>query len=91
MIYTVTLNPSLDYIVRTKRFSAGEINRTESEANLSRWKRRQCFDCIKNLGISSKILGFCAGFSGKEICRMLEQYGCDCDFVSAKQAFPAST
>lgn len=87
MIYTVTLNPSLDYIVRTKRFSAGEINRTESEAIYPGGKGVNVSIVLKNLGISSKILGFCAGFSGKEICRMLEQYGCDCDFVSAKTGF----
>lgn len=54
MIYTVTLNPSLDYIVRTKRFSAGEINRTESEAIYPGGKGVNVSIVLKNLGISSK-------------------------------------
>jgi len=87
MIYTVTLNPSLDYIVRTKRFSAGEINRTESEAIYPGGKGVNVSIVLKSLGIPSKMLGFCAGFSGQEICRMLEQYGCDCDFIAAKTGF----
>lgn len=87
MIYTVTLNPSLDYIIRTKRFSTGEINRTESEAIYPGGKGVNVSIVLKNLGISSKMLGFCAGFSGQEICRMLEQYGCNCDFITAKTGF----
>lgn len=87
MIYTVTLNPSLDYVVKMKRFSAGKVNRTESEAVYPGGKGINVSIVLKNLGIPSKILGFCAGFSGQEICRMLEQYGCNCDLIAAKTGF----
>jgi hypothetical protein len=49
MIYTVTLNPSLDYIVEVDQVSLGELNRTKKRNQISRWKRNQCFSSFKKI------------------------------------------
>jgi len=87
MIYTVTLNPSLDYVVQMERFRAGGVNRTAGEAVYPGGKGINVSIVLQNLGIPSKALGFCAGFTGREISRMLAQYGCECDFIWAESGF----
>ena len=87
MIYTVTLNPSLDYCLQLKRFCPGTVNRTEKEAVYPGGKGINVSIVLKNLGFPSKLLGFCAGFTGSEICRLLQQYGCSCSFIQAKNGF----
>ena len=64
MIYTVTLNPSLDYCLQLKRFCPGTVNRTEKEAVYPGGKGINVSIVLKNLGFPSKLLGFCAGFTG---------------------------
>ena len=71
MIYTVTLNPSLDYIVAVEGFRLGHTNRTSSELVLPGGKGINMSIVLKNLGIDSTALGFVAGFTGKEIERRL--------------------
>ena len=81
MIYTVTLNPSLDYIVTVDNFQLEITNRTSSEKMLPGGKGTNVSIVLKNLGIESTALGFAAGFTGDEIVRELEQTGIYVDFV----------
>ena len=67
MIYTVTLNPSLDYIVSVEHFKLGLTNRTGFEQILPGGKGINVSIVLKNLGIASTALGFTAGFTGNEI------------------------
>ena len=70
MIYTVTFNPSLDYVVHMKKFTAGDINRAEQEMIYPGGKGINVSLVLGNLHIPSKMLGFVAGFTGKEIERL---------------------
>lgn len=81
MIYTVTFNPSLDYIVKLDVFKAGEVNRTKTELLYCGGKGINVSIVLKNLGFSSKALGFIAGFTGKEIENRLNALGCESDFI----------
>lgn len=81
MIYTVTLNPSLDYIVSVKDFELGITNRTNSEQMLPGGKGINVSAVLKNLGIESTALGFTAGFTGIEIEKRLLEMGVRTDFI----------
>ncbi len=87
MIYTVTFNPALDYIVRLDSFTAGEINRVKYEQVLSGGKGINVSIVLQNLGHASTALGFLAGFTGREIIRQLESFGCRSDFVELPEGF----
>ena len=67
MIYTVTLNPSLDYFVTVENFALGKTNRTASEQMVPGGKGLNVSMVLKNLGMESTALGFVAGFVGREI------------------------
>lgn len=81
MIYTVTFNPSLDYIVSVDHFRPGLTNRTDSELILPGGKGINVSTVLGNLGIESTALGFIAGFTGREIRRAVEEYGVKADFI----------
>lgn len=83
MIYTVTLNPSLDYIVAVKQFRTGIVNRTSEEKLLPGGKGINVSIVLKNLGVESIALGFAAGFTGAELERRLAEFGICTDFVRA--------
>lgn len=85
MIYTVTFNPSLDYIVSVKDFDLGKTNRTVAEQMLAGGKGINVSTVLKNLGISNVALGFVAGFTGKEIERMAKDSDISCDFIILPQ------
>lgn len=85
MIYTVTFNPSLDYIVRVEKFRAGTINRTYYENILPGGKGINVSIVLKNLGHDSTALGFMAGFTGREICARLEKFGVASDFIDVAE------
>ena len=87
MIYTVTFNPSLDYIVRLDSFTAGEINRTNYEQVLGGGKGINVSIVLSNLGHKSTALGFIAGFTGDEITRQLEGFGVKQDFIRLAEGF----
>lgn len=87
MIYTVTFNPSLDYIVSVNDFRIGYTNRTESEMILPGGKGINVSIVLKNLGIPSTALGFIAGFSGDEIVRRLEESGVRNAFIRLGNGF----
>ena len=82
MIYTVTFNPSLDYIVSVNHFKPGEVNRTVAELMFPGGKGINVSMVLKNLGYESVALGFMAGFTGNEIVRLLEEKRINSDFIS---------
>lgn len=81
MIYTITFNPALDYIVQVDNFEIGKINRMKEEKILSGGKGLNVSIVLKNLGIESTALGFIAGFTGNELKRDIEQRGIKTDFI----------
>ena len=85
MIYTVTFNPSLDYIVSVDDFRLGLTNRTSSELILPGGKGINVSTILTNLGIESTALGFTAGFTGAEIVRRAERIGIRSDFIRIEE------
>lgn len=81
MIYTVTFNPSLDYIVSVDNFRLGLTNRTSSELILPGGKGINVSTVLGNLGIDNTALGFAAGFTGTEIIRLVQEMGIKSDFI----------
>lgn len=75
MIYTVTLNPSLDYFVTVDDFALGKTNRTRSEQIVPGGKGLNVSMVLRNLGIESTALGFTAGFVGREIVSRIAGMG----------------
>ena len=82
MIYTLTLNPSLDYLLDTPEFSFGKTNRSTSEAIHFGGKGINVSYVLKQLNVPSVCLGFAAGFTGKELLDMLTNAGLCHDFVT---------
>ena len=87
MIYTVTFNPSIDYIVRLEQFTTGEINRVNYEQILPGGKGINVSIVLKNLGHESTALGFTAGFTGTAMRQMLASFGVAEDFVPLADGF----
>ena len=85
MIYTVTFNPSLDYIVTVPDFTLGVVNRTAREIIFPGGKGINVSMVLKNLGFDSRALGFMAGFTGNEIARLLEERGIASDFIHVRE------
>lgn len=81
MIYTVTLNPSLDYIVSVDHFQPGAVNRTRWESVCPGGKGINVSLVLHELGYDSTALGFHAGFTGREITRLLRRQGIRPDFI----------
>ena len=81
MIYTVTFNPSLDYIVEVKNMTLGATNRTSFEQMLPGGKGLNVSFVLKNLGFETTALGFLAGFVGEEIERRVSETGVACEFI----------
>ena len=81
MIYTITFNPALDYVVKVSKFCEGDLNRTEFEEVYAGGKGINVSIVLTNLQIPNRALGFIAGFTGDEIERRLKQGGCDTDFI----------
>ena len=82
MIYTVTFNPSLDYIVDVENFRLGMTNRTCSEQMMAGGKGINVSIVLQNLGIENTALGFIAGFTGEEIRRQVAETGIRAQFIS---------
>lgn len=81
MIYTVTFNPSLDYIVSVEDFKLGHTNRTSSELLLPGGKGLNVSMVLGNHGIPNTAFGFAAGFVGEEIVRRIEEMGVKAEFI----------
>lgn len=85
MIYTVTFNPSLDYIVSVDDLTLGTVNRTKKEIINPGGKGINVSLVLRNLGYDSTALGFQAGFTGKEILRRLDEQGIMSDFIEVAE------
>ncbi len=84
MIYTVTFNPSLDYIISVCDFELGKTNRTLSEQILPGGKGINVSTVLQNLGIENMALGFVAGFTGIQLEKQVQELGMACDFIRVK-------
>ncbi|MCD7892977.1 MAG: 1-phosphofructokinase [Erysipelotrichaceae bacterium] len=87
MIYTMTFNPSLDYIMHVDYFEYGETNRSNQEEMFPGGKGFNVSTILQRLGYNNTALGFKAGFSGDEIVRMLQERGFILDLVSLDDGF----
>ena len=84
MIYTVTFNPAIDYVVHVDELQVGNINRCDRETAFFGGKGINVSLILKNLGIKSTALGFVAGFTGDAIEHGIEHDGINTDFVHLK-------
>ena len=84
MIYTLTLNPSIDYIVHLNKFVSGITNRTTSEEYYIGGKGINVSCILSELGIKSTALGFTAGFTGDAIEKGLQEQGICAEFIRLK-------
>lgn len=87
MIYTVTFNPAIDYVVRTGEMKVGVVNRTESEEIYFGGKGLNVSIILNELGIKSEALGFVAGFTGEAIENGMAKDGIKTDFVHLNNGF----
>ena len=87
MIYTVTLNPSIDYIVRMDSFTLGKVNRVNYESVVPGGKGINVSVMLHHLGVESTMLGFVAGFTGDEIRRRVREIGCEESFFVLAEGF----
>ena len=85
MIYTITFNPALDYIVKMDEFNLGHVNRSNNEFVYAGGKGINVSIVLNNLEVKSKALGFIAGFTGDEIERRVREFGCDTDFIKLNE------
>ena len=85
MIYTVTFNPCLDYVVNVDTLTLGAVNRVSRETVMAGGKGVNVSIVLKNLGHASCAWGFLAGFTGDEIARRLRDMGIDTDFISVRE------
>ena len=87
MIYTLTMNPSIDYVVGISNFMAGELNRTSEEDVFPGGKGLNVSVVLKHLGIDNKAIFFAGGFTGDELVRLLEKEGVSCKALPVSNGF----
>lgn len=85
MVYTVTFNPAIDYIMFVNGLETGEVNRTEREEILYGGKGINVSAVLSNLGIETAAFGFIAGFTGDAIERGVRSMGVKTDFIRLKK------
>lgn len=81
MVYTVTFNPALDYVVRVEDFQPGETNRTASDEVQFGGKGINVSTVLRSLGVDNVALGFLAGFTGMGLEQGLRGSGVRTDFI----------
>ena len=81
MIYTVTFNPALDYVIRMEKLDLGMVNRSSAEAIFYGGKGINVSTVLNNIGVESVALGFVAGFTGQEIEEGVKALGVTTDFI----------
>lgn len=81
MIYTVTLNPSIDYIVEVEDFKTGELNRMTRDLKLPGGKGINVSRVLNQLGVQNKAIGFLGGFTGRYVEYWLSKESISSDFV----------
>lgn len=87
MIYTVTFNPAIDYIVHTGTMQVGQVNRSQGEELYFGGKGINVSFVLYELGLPSKALGFVAGFTGAAIEAGIQEQGIATDFVHLDSGF----
>lgn len=87
MIYTVTFNPAVDYVVHTGELKIGEVNRSEGEEIYFGGKGINVSIVLHELGVRSRALGFVAGFTGDAIEKGVAGMGIETDFVHLDNGF----
>ena len=81
MIYTVTFNPSLDYILDLTEFERNQVNRTTGEKILPGGKGINVSIVLQNLGIDNRAICFTSGFTGEALKALLMQRDMNADFI----------
>ena len=81
MIYTITFNPALDYVIRVQDFNVGKINKSQKEYIYPGGKGINVSIVLKTLGQETTTMGFISGFVGKEIEKQVQKYGVQTDFI----------
>ncbi|HAQ08670.1 MAG TPA: 1-phosphofructokinase, partial [Bacillus bacterium] len=81
MIYTLTLNPSVDYIVEANEIILGELNRTTKEAKFPGGKGINVSRVLRAMGTESKATGFLGGFTGRYVEEFLNKEGIYTGFI----------
>lgn len=81
MIYTITLNPAIDYVVKADNIKEGSVNRAYETSVAAGGKGINVSAVLKNLGIYTIATGFIAGFTGNEVERLIKLTGCRTDFI----------
>ncbi len=84
MIYTLTFNPALDYVIKTKNFKTGKINKSKEEHIFPGGKGINVSIVLEALGQKTTAIGFISGFVGKEIEKQVQKYGVKTDFIEIK-------
>lgn len=87
MIYTVTFNPAVDYVVHIDEILAGGVNRAKSEKIYFGGKGINVSIILSELGVKSRVLGFAAGFTGSAIEKGVAEKGIETDFVHLENGF----
>lgn len=87
MIYTITLNPSLDYIMHVDTFTLGGTNRSQAEEMFVGGKGFNVSTILHRLGYDTCAFGFIAGFSGEEIKRLLQNRGFQNALITLPEGF----
>ena len=85
MVYTITFNPALDYVVKTENLALGQVNRSSDEYLVAGGKGINVSIVLNELGIENTALGFVAGFTGSEIERVLKEKGIKTDFITLEK------
>lgn len=87
MVYTVTFNPALDYVMNLKELSTADINRAHSEELYYGGKGINVSAILSRLGVPNTALGFAAGFTGKKLKEMMDSDGISNDFLELDSGF----
>ena len=87
MVYTVTFNPAIDYVMFMGEMKKGSVNRSNSEEIYFGGKGINVSLVLNELGVTSKALGFVAGFTGEAIEKGIREQGIETDFVHLKNGF----
>ena len=87
MVYTVTFNPAIDYVVHTDEMTVGGVNRAKDEKIYFGGKGINVSIVLNELGIKSRALGFTAGFTGEAIEKGVAEKGIETDFVRLENGF----
>ena len=87
MIYTVTLNPSMDYVIKLDKLNYSSVNRVDEEHLYPGGKGINVSIMLNELGYKSVSLGFISGFTGKYIVNCMNERNLNCDFVEVANGF----